>query len=296
LNKTPFFLACEEGHKDVVKSLMNYNCIMDIGDKIGRSALQAVCTTRSRNGYGGHIDVADVGNRVDIAELLINRKCGVYDLDDAGQSALHGACNLGDPEIVKLLLKNKFDVEQRDKMGETPIFNACRIYRSNALKLLIEWNCDVNVLNINGLNALNIAFNNSEWFKSEIGLETQFKEVVKLLVDSDCSVNICDAGGQTPLHRECSEGYVDIAELFLKRNSNINQCDKLMKTPLILAVEGRHTKVVSMLVENKCDIDISDRDGRTALDIAEENQVVDIKNILSNAMKKDTNTHDVGPP
>jgi ankyrin repeat protein len=69
-----------------------------------------------------------------------------------------------------------------------------------------------------------------------------------------------------------------------------------MKTPLILAVEGRHTKVVSMLVENKCDIDISDRDGRTALDIAEENQVVDIKNILSNAMKKDTNTHDVGPP
>jgi ankyrin repeat protein len=47
-----------------------------------------------------------------------------------------------------------------------------------------------------------------------------------------------------------------------------------------------------MLVEKKCDIDISDKDGRTALDIAEENQVVDIKNILLNVMKKDTNAHD----
>jgi ankyrin repeat protein len=145
-------------------------------------------------------------------------------------------------------------------------------------------------LNINGLNALNIAFN-SKYFRIRY-METEFKEVVKLLVDNDCSVNICDADGQTPLHRACSKGYVDEAELFLKRNSNINQCDKLMKTPLILAVEGRHTKVVAMLVENKCDIDIRDKDGRTALDIAEENQVVDIKNILLNVMKKDTNAHD----
>jgi ankyrin repeat protein len=194
--------------------------------------------------------------------------------------------------MVKHLLQNKFDVNQRDKMGETPIFNACRENLSNAyaLELLIKWNCDVNVLNINGLNALNIAFN-SECF-SESYMEPEFKEVVKLLVDSGCSVNICDADGQTPLHRACSEGCVDEAELFLKRNSNINQCDKLMKTPLILAVEGEHTEVVTMLVKNKCDIDIKDKDGRSALDIAEENQVVDIKNILLNVMKKDTNAHD----
>jgi hypothetical protein len=37
---------------------------------------------------------------------------------------------------------------------------------------------------------------------------------------------------------------------------------------------------------------LRDKDGRTALDIAEENQVVDIKNILLNVMKKDTNAHD----
>jgi ankyrin repeat protein len=60
-------------------------------------------------------------HRVNIAELLINNICGVYDLDDAGQSALHAACKLCDPGIVKLLLKNKLDVDQRDKMGETPI-------------------------------------------------------------------------------------------------------------------------------------------------------------------------------
>ena len=285
LNKTPLFLACEGGHEDVVKSLMNYNCNMDIRDKNGRSALHAVCTTDSLFNYH---------DRVVIAELLINKICGVYDLDDAGQSALHSACKKNNPRIVKLLLQNKFDVNQRDKMGETPIFNACRERLRITLELLIEWNCDVNVLNINGLNALNIAFNSESysWVSCIDEWETEFKEIVKLLVDSGCSVNICDADGQTPLHRACSEGCVDEAELFLKRNSNINRCDKLGKTPLILAVEGRHTEVVTMLVENKCDIDIKDKDGRTALDIAEENQVVDIKNILLNVMKKDTNAHD----
>jgi ankyrin repeat protein len=93
---------------------------MDIRDKIGRSALHAVCTTDS------WFDNED--NRVHIAELLINKKCGVYNLDDAGQSVLHVVCKLRNPGIVKLLLENKVDVDQRDEMGETPIFNACRGY------------------------------------------------------------------------------------------------------------------------------------------------------------------------
>jgi hypothetical protein len=50
-------------------------------DESGRSALHAVCAKYSMLG--------NEGDRVDIAELLINKRCGVYDLDDAGQSALH---------------------------------------------------------------------------------------------------------------------------------------------------------------------------------------------------------------
>ena len=164
-------------------------------------------------------------------------------------------------------------------MGETPIFNACRQEPSNsyALELLIKWNCDVSVLNINGLNALKIAFNSECCRMSYMG--RGFREVVKLLVDNDCSVNICDADGQTPLHRACSEGCVDEAELLLKRNSNINQCDNLMKTPLILAVEGRHTKVVAMLRENKWDIDIDSKNRLIAIDIGVKKRIVDIKNL-----------------
>jgi ankyrin repeat protein len=37
---------------------------------------------------------------------LINKICGVYDLDDAGQSALHGACKKDNPEMVELLLQH----------------------------------------------------------------------------------------------------------------------------------------------------------------------------------------------
>jgi ankyrin repeat protein len=185
---------------------------MDIRDKIGRSALHAVCTTNSVVPYTLFNQEVD---RVDKAELLINKRCGVYDLDDAGQSTLHAACKGGNPGIVKLLLENKLDIDQCDKMGETPIFKACRRCHSDVLKLLIEWNCDVNVLNINGLNALNIAINSE--FVEEWRIRTELKKVVKLLTDNDCSVNICDADGQTPLHRACKEGYADIAEILLKR-------------------------------------------------------------------------------
>ena len=280
-NKTPFFLACEECHKDVVKSLIKYNCNMDIRDKIGRSALHAVCTTHSMLRYSWFDHEVD---RVDIAELLINKKCGVYDLDDAEHSTLHAACGGGNPWIVKLLLENKLDIDQRDKMGETPIFNACRRYHRDVLNLLIEWNCDVNVLNINGLNALNIAFN-SELVRI-LPFRTELKKVVKLLTDNDCSVNICDGDGQTPLHRACKEGYADIAELFLKRNSNINQCDKWMKTPLILAVEGWHTKVIKLLVENGCDINICDGDGQTTLHRACRKGYADIAELF---LKRNSN-------
>ena len=274
-NKTPFFLACEEGHKDVVKSLIYYNCNMDIRDKIGSSALHAVCTGISVIQFPRfNLEV----DRVDIAELLIKKRCGVYDLDDTGHSALHAACEGGNPRIVRLLLENKLDIDQRNKMGETPIFNACRKFHSDALNLLIEWNCDVNVLNINGLNALNIAF--SSEFVEEWQFSRESKKVVKLLTDNDCSVNICDADGQTPLHRVCKEGYADITELFLKRNININHCDKLMKTPLILAVERRHTGVVKLLVEYKCDINICDANGQTPLHRACRKGYADIAEIF----------------
>jgi hypothetical protein len=45
---------------------------MVIRDKIGRSALHAVCTTDYFLDY--------CSDRFDIAELLINKKCGVYHL------------------------------------------------------------------------------------------------------------------------------------------------------------------------------------------------------------------------
>jgi ankyrin repeat protein len=76
-----------------------------------------------------------------------------------------------------------------------------------------------------------------------LAVEGGHTEVVKLLVENECDMNICDADGRTLLHRACRKGYADIAEILLKSNSNINQCNKWMKTPLILAVEGGHTKV-----------------------------------------------------
>jgi ankyrin repeat protein len=69
--------------------------------------------------------------------LYKNKICDVHDLDDAGQSTLHGACKQDNPKMVKLLLKNKFDIDQRLSISITDVNTAATVYQqfNNFFKL-----------------------------------------------------------------------------------------------------------------------------------------------------------------
>jgi ankyrin repeat protein len=71
------------------------------------------------------------------------------------------------------------------------------------------------------ISTLSLLYSNQSRIECFVQTACNAQEVVKLLTDNDCSVNICDTDGQTPLHWACEKEDPDIAELLLKRNSNI---------------------------------------------------------------------------
>ena len=302
--KTPLFIACEEGYIDIVKLLIDSKCEVFNHSLNEQTVLHAVCSGRDRSKWNnGTVETYTDGHRA-ILVLLIDENCDVNISDNNSQTPLHIACYNGYETLVEILIRNKCVVDKHDEWMKTPLILAVEGGHIEVVKFLVKDNkCDINIYDANGQTPLHRACSEGyadiaeiflkrnsninwwdKWRKTPLilAVEGRHIEVVKLLVkDNKCDINICDANGQTPLHRACSEGYADIAKIFLKRNSDINKCDKWKKTPLILAVEGSHRKVVQLLVEFKCDINIFDKDGRTACDIAVENQFVDIENILN---------------
>ena len=327
--KTPLFVACEKARVDIVKMLINQdNCMMDVLDVEGNSLLHATCGKCVKPYQSYLFKTQDMlystkNGRIEIIGILLGKSCDVNVLNNEGQSVLHAACVYGDTEIVDILLRSNSNVNQCDKAKKTPLFIACKEGYTEIVDTLLRSNSNVNQCDKEKKTPLFIACEEEyidivtllieskcEIVNHSLNGQTVLHPVVKSLLDSNyvCtrsfSLNYDDVmniksgvyelndAGQSALHVACKKNYPEVVKFLLQNKFDVNQRDKLMKTPLILAVEGGHTKVVTMLVENKCDIDISDKDGRTALDIAEENRVVDIKNILLNVMKKDTNAHD----
>ena len=89
---TPFMIACQFGHKDVVKLLLGHS------DRIELNA-------RDRHGYTPFMWACQ-NRRKDVVKLLLDhsKKIDLNAKDNYGWSAFSVACNFNDKEIMKLLI------------------------------------------------------------------------------------------------------------------------------------------------------------------------------------------------
>ena len=74
--------------------------------------------------------------------------------------------------------------------------------------------------------------------------------------------------GRAPLHWASAFGHTEMVMLLLENKCNLNVTDKLGSTPLIYAARLNKRKNVRALVEAGCDITIHGRGNRTATDTA----------------------------
>jgi ankyrin repeat protein len=196
---TPLFMACQQGHLEVVKLLLACDKI-DVNKtmlSVGFTPLFVVCQQ----------------GRLELIKLLLAHD-GI-DVNKAetsgGVTPLYMACQQGHLEVVRQLLAHDgIDVNQAETNGgATPFYRACQQGHLEVVKqLLAHDRIDVNQATRKGVTPLYRA------------CEEGHSEVIRVLL-SDKRVNIeTPYYGVTPFDKAQKKGVPkDVLDLFLSRNT-----------------------------------------------------------------------------
>ena len=142
----PLFIACQSGHRDVVKFLLGmkaeYSCTED------RSSPLLVA---AQNGHLGVVEVLWETLKEEVGLNLAKR---------GGATPLYIACQTGHFEVVEKLVGLKAEVNQSLESKETPLFIACQGGFLPVVRLLVEHQADVDQAKQDGASPLYIACQN----------------------------------------------------------------------------------------------------------------------------------------
>ena len=89
--------------------------------------------------------------------------------------------------------------------------------------------------------------------------------IVKLLLQTDNSINEVEGVLQTLLSQASENGHEAVARLLIEKGADVNTCDSDGWKPINKALNSGHEAVASLLIENGADIDTCDKDGITPL-------------------------------
>ncbi len=101
LSDTPLHYACEYGHSDVVRLLLEHGANMSLSDDNDWTPLDRACEQGFPN----------------IVRLLLDHGAEVNDWDEGGRTPLHVACLYGRSDVVRLLLEKGADVNAKSMTG-----------------------------------------------------------------------------------------------------------------------------------------------------------------------------------
>ena len=244
--KTPLHFACDWGHDETVKILLENGADINAGDDFGvtplhRAAMQNqedVARVLIENGADVHAqDQKDAtpltfavftGSRT-VVELLLENGANINVCNqDSGDTALHLAAYFNDKPMAEQLLRYGADVNARNKTGKTPLART-RDHRvsESLIRLLIENGADISIRDNRGKTALLWA------------VELGYVSVVKFLLDSaGANIHDSDDENNTALHHAAKKGYYQITQVLLNHGADVNSKERNGKTPLQCAREA----------------------------------------------------------
>ena len=160
--------------------------------------------------------ITTLANNIPMAKLLVGRGANVNLQDDRKDSPFLYAGAAGHLELLKLYLKNgaRFDVYNR--YNGTALIPACERGHVEVVKLLANTpNYPIDHVNRLGWTALMeaVVLGNGS---------AKFIEIVQILIDAGCNINIPDNDKISALQHAKARGYVEIANILERASKKQN--------------------------------------------------------------------------
>ena len=227
---TALTLACQGGHDELVRLLIEKGSNIEHRDKKGFTPLILAATS----GY------------TKIVQILIDHNADIEAQSERTKdTALSAAAQGGRYEVVEILLKNGANKEHRNLSDYTPLSLAASGGYVSVIKLLLENNVEINSRTGSklGISPLMLAAMNGH------------TQAVKLLLDMGSDINAqIETNRNTALTLACFQGKADVVNLLLERKANIEHRAKTGLTPLMEAASGGYESVGRVLIDKGADV------------------------------------------
>lgn len=248
--RSPLHLAATEGHRELVRFLLDNGADIDKLNITGESALYLA-------GKHGHLDIAE-----DLLERGANLNPVEKECAESVYPPLYMAAADGNSAFVTLLLDKGAKVNQVCNNGETPLHVACGKGHYEVVKILLSRGANINRATVVRGNQLS----DTALFRAA---SNGHSTIVKLLLDHLAEFDWPNKYGETPLHAACMSGDRETAVLLLERGARVDQynvSDGLpWHTPLYLAVLKGHYELVKLLLDYGADVNRPNRNGHSPL-------------------------------
>lgn len=236
-NKNGLILAVEQGHINIVKTLLNFGIKIKHRDKSTKSALVYAVISRNR----------------DIVAILLSKGADINVKTLTSCLLIYAISNF-DIGMVKLLIENKININVENKRQITPLIYAVKKGRIDIVELLLESGIDINCRNSLGKTPLMYAL-----------LSNNSSNILEFLIDSGADINAKDKEGKSVLMNAIIlKKFLLIAKL-VKAGANVNASDNNGKTVLMYSLVICNTAIFGDIFSRVVDINAKDNDGNTAL-------------------------------
>ena len=250
-------IAAESGEIHMIELLAEQGLDVNIGDDVGMTPLHAAAACGQTKALhtllklGGRKSVTKIVDNAgtplhqavgkghkDIVSLLLNEGCPINVVDSKCRSALHCAAQVGQIDMIEMLAEQGLDVNIGDDEGLTPLHYAARYGQLESVRTLLRLGGRESMTKVAGSRGIPL----------HQALVEGHKDIVSLLLNEGCPINVVDSKGRSVLHYAAQGGQIDMIEMLAEQMLDVNIGDDEGATPLhVAAACGQLESVLTLL-------------------------------------------------